>query len=333
MGLIHEGTTMIRTLAREKGTLSPHTSARPPRQKLVLSAVALVTAGLLAACGATSATPSDKAPVEPVAGASQNALGFDQALHDQLPEEIKAAGKIRIGIDPTFAPMEFTDEDNNIVGSDPELIEAMGEVLGVEIEYVTTKFAALIPSLNSGRFDVGMNMGDYLKREKEVDFLNFFLAKRAFLVTAAADDIETVTDLCGLTVAVLQGADAQDKLDEANTECADEGLEPIMAQAFPSNNEAVLALGNGRIDASFSDTPSAGYAALQSEGKFKTTGTGVYDKPPYFGMVLPKESPLMPALEGALNAVIDSGRYEEIFTKWGLEDGLIEEAVINGAKE
>lgn len=305
-------------------------------KRVLWPTIAIASVALLAACSGTpsgSSTPAPGDSENDTTETSADALPMDQALHDQLPEAIRTAGVIRVGIDPTFAPMEFTDANNVIVGSDPELIEAMGEVLGVEIEYVTTKFAAIIPSLKSDRFEIGMNMGDYLKREAEADFLNFFLAKRAFLINSSADDIETVTDLCGLAVGMLQGTDAQDKVDDANVLCADEGLDPITAQAYPTNNEAVLALGNGRIDASFSDTPSAGYAALQSDGKFKTTGTEVYDLPPYFGMLVNKESPLMGSLEGALNVVIDSGRYGEIFTKWGLEDGMIPEAVINGAKE
>ena len=308
----------------------PTATPRWSRNKMLMSTIAVASAALLAACSATS-TPSDAE--DGATETSHKALPLDQELHDQLPEDIRASGKIRVGIDPTYAPMEFTDENNKIIGSDPELIEAMGEVLGVEIEYVVTKFAAIIPSLNSDRFDIGMNMGDYLKREAEADFLDFFVAKRAFLVNASAEELNTVTDMCGLTIGMLQGTDSLDKVDEGNVLCAEEGLEPIVAQAYPSNNEVVLALGNGRVDASFSDTPSAGYAALQSNGKFKTTGTDMYGLPPYYGMLVKKQSPLLTPLEGALNAVIDSGRYAEIFTKWGLEDGLIPEAVINGAKE
>ncbi len=305
-------------------------------KRIVWPTVAMASVALLAACSGAPSEAGMPAPSDSGAGTTETSaetLPMNQALHDQLPEAIQKAGTIKVGIDPTYAPMEFTDDNNAIVGSDPELIEAMGQVLGVKIEYVVTKFAAIIPSLNSDRFDIGMNMGDYLKREAEADFLDFFLAKRAFLIPADAKDLNTVTDMCGLTIGMLQGTDSLDKVDEANILCAEKGLKPINAQAFPTNNEVVLALDNGRIDASFSDTPSAGYAALKSDGKFKTTGTDMYGLPPYYGMLVKKESPLLTPLEGALNAVIDSGHYEEIFTKWGLQDGLIPEAVINGAKE
>ncbi|MFL4473933.1 transporter substrate-binding domain-containing protein [Paeniglutamicibacter sp. MACA_103] len=303
-------------------------------RSLTLAIAVLASISGLAACTTASSTgtAAESSPSEQIAGDS-NALSMDPAINAQLPESIRSAGVLKVGIDPTYAPMEFTDEANNIIGSDPELIEAMGVVLGVKVEYLPTKFASLIPTLKSGRFDVGMNVGDYFHREKNADFIDFFVSKRAFLIDSSRPQFESITDVCGLTVGMLQGTDSQDKIDEANPKCTAAGKPSITANAYQTNNDAVLAMSTGRIDAIFADTPTTGWTAKQSNGKYVTSGTSLWATSPYYGMIVAKGSPLSQPLEAALNKVIDSGRYEEIFTKWGLEDGLIEKAVINGAKE
>ena len=72
-----------------------------------------------------------------------------------LPPEIAQSKKIRIAVNGTYPPMESLDlVTNKLVGFDIDLGEAIGKVLGVEIEWQDGSFAQLIPSLESGRADM-----------------------------------------------------------------------------------------------------------------------------------------------------------------------------------
>ena len=42
--------------------------------------------------------------------------------------------KIVVGLDDTFAPLGFRDEEGNLVGVDVELMEATGEIMGIPFE-------------------------------------------------------------------------------------------------------------------------------------------------------------------------------------------------------
>ena len=54
----------------------------------------------------------------------------------------------------------------------------------------------------------------------------------------------------------------------------------------------------------------------------------MFDAAPY-GFAVPKDSDLGPAVAAALQHLIDTGAYAEILDKWGVNDGLVEHAMIN----
>ena len=70
----------------------------------------------------------------------------------------------------------------------------------------------------------------------------------------------------------------------------------------------------------------------------KTSGGGDYfeivgdqvEAGPYGIAVAKDNTELRDALQAAVQAIIDSGEYEKIIKKWGVEDGAITEAKING---
>jgi polar amino acid transport system substrate-binding protein len=69
-------------------------------------------------------------------------------------DDIKSRGTMTVAIDPTFAPYEYTDASNNIVGFDPAVMAAVAKHLGVKIEYQRMAFSGIIPGLLAHSFDV-----------------------------------------------------------------------------------------------------------------------------------------------------------------------------------
>ena len=87
-------------------------------------------------------------------------------------DDALARDKLRVGTEPTFAPFEFMDtQTREFVGYDIDLIRAVADKAGYDIEVVNMGFDALIPALGMGVVDVvaaGVTITE--ERSKRVDF-------------------------------------------------------------------------------------------------------------------------------------------------------------------
>jgi len=76
------------------------------------------------------------------------------AAKNQTLDRIRAAGVLRIAIDPSFSPFEFVDGENKPAGFDVDMALEIAEALGVELQFVTTGYDALYDALTVGRADI-----------------------------------------------------------------------------------------------------------------------------------------------------------------------------------
>ncbi len=141
---------------------------------LAFSAVALSAAAT--GCSKTKAADTTVAAADTTAAAAAAPSGggakFDQALHDALPAAMKKAGVMTLATDPTDPPLEFYNEKNELVGAEVDLAAALGFVLGVKVNLVPSKFDAIIPGVEAGRFDGSVSgFADRKERQKLVDLL------------------------------------------------------------------------------------------------------------------------------------------------------------------
>lgn len=295
-----------------------------PTRRLALPAVFAVS--LLALAGCTgSADPADPTdPAETPAAAGE--------FFDLLPAGIQDAGGLRIGVSANFPPGNFEDVDGDLDGSEIQLGLALGPVLGVEIEHVTTNFAGLLTGLQASRFDVVLSgMSDTLEREEQVDFVNYLNTGSNFLVPAGnPNGIDTPEDLCGLVAAETIGTTYIDIVGGFSDDCVAAGNDPIEVQTYQSGPETVQAVSTGRADFSFASMMAHNYFASQSNGTLESVGETV--NPQLTGFVVPKgDEELVEALRAALQSMVDSGQMTELMSEWGLEDQILETIQVNGA--
>ena len=99
---------------------------------------------------------------------------------------------------------------------------------------------------------------------------------------------------------------------------------------FPTQSAANLALSSGRAVISMADSPVAAYQVKQSHGVFKLVGQ-TYGTAPY-GLALPKNTGLAPAVLAAVKALMSNGTYSKILAKWGVQSGALpaSQVKING---
>ena len=148
------------------------------RTRLPLT-VALATALLLTACGGGS---------DETGGGS--ASGSDDVL--------------RVATEGTYAPFSFHDpEDNELTGYDVEVAQAVGDELGMEVEFSETQFDAIFAGLEADRYDVIANqIGVNPEREEKYLFSTPYTYSNGVVITRADDDsVSSLADINGKTSA------------------------------------------------------------------------------------------------------------------------------------
>ncbi|GHI05046.1 atrA protein [Streptomyces cellostaticus] len=301
-----------------------------------VGAIAVVGALLLTGCGDQTKGKNNE---------SGSASSVNAPLADKLPKEIRDKGKILVGSDIAYAPVEFKDSSGTIVGLDPDLAAAMGKQLGVKLEFNNGTFDGLLTGLRSGRYDIAMSaMTDNKNRQEGVDpdtgnkvgegvdFVDYLTAGVS-IYTRKGDTkgITSWSDLCGKKIAVERGTVSEDLAKQEAKKCP--SGKKLAIEAFDDDQQSQTRLRSGGVDAASSDFPVAAYAVKTSGGgkDFEIVGDQV-EAAPYGIAVAKNDTQLRDALQAAMNAVIKSGEYQKILEKWGAQDGAVKESVVNGGK-
>lgn len=289
-------------------------------------ATAAATCSFATACGGST----DSGDAKPESSVSTQEK--DAKLNAALPADVRDAGVVKIGTEALYPPFESLADDNKtIVGLDPDLAKALGEVLGVKVEFTNTAFDGLLTALDGGRFDlVVAAVTDTKEREAEYDFVDYFMTGQSIVVKKGnPEEIEGVEDLCGRPVAVLRASTQEKLLEGFNTkECKDD---PIDVTALQTDKDALLQVQSGRADASFTQDAVGVYNAQTIGGgnQFEIANSEALLPTPV-GMVFTKEdTELRDAFRGALDVLIDNGTYAEILEKHDMSQGALEESAIN----
>ncbi|WP_345580073.1 ABC transporter substrate-binding protein [Streptomyces prasinosporus] len=305
----------------------------------------IAAVGAIAVAGALLLTGCGDQTQDNGSGSTDAASAAAAPLADKLPQAIRDKGVIKVGSDIAYAPVEFKDDSGKTVGIDPDLAAAMGKQLGVTFEFENGTFDTLLGGLRSDRYDIAMSAMTDTKDRQEgvdsetgkkvgegVDFVDYFTAGVS-IYTKKGDDqgIKTWSDLCGKKLVVQRGTVSHD-LAKAEAKKCPKG-ETITIEAFDNDQQAQTRLRAGGADAGSSDFPVAAYAVKTSGGgnDFQLVGEQV-DAAPYGIAVAKGDTELRDALRAALEAIIENGEYQKVLEKWGVTEGAVEEATINGGK-
>lgn len=294
------------------------------RSRLLVHVLAAGAASSLLLSGCASNSESGGQPTAPVTAS----VSKDNSLSALVPAKAKSAGKLVVGVNVPYSPNEFV-QGGKVVGFDVDLMDATAKVLGLGTDYRQAAFEKIIPSVQAATYDVGMSsFTDTKEREKAVDFVTYFNA--GILWAARKGKTVDPTNACGLTVAVQANTtEQQDQLPALSKACTVAGKKAIKVLSYTGQDSATNAVVLGRSDAMSADSPVTAYAIKQSGGKLIAAGK-ITEAAPY-GWPIKKGSPLVQAMQKALQTLIDNGTYGQICAKWGLKTGEVKTAAINGA--
>ena len=167
------------------------------------SAAALAALTLTAALAGCGSSASSAAASTDAASTTDTAASTAETSGENELDKIKAAGKLVIGVEGTYPPFTYHDDNGELTGLDVELGKALAEKLGVEVEFQEAAWDSLLIGIDTGRFDTVINSVSITdERAEKYDFSDpYYYEARRVVVRADDDSINGPEDLNGKKIA------------------------------------------------------------------------------------------------------------------------------------
>jgi polar amino acid transport system substrate-binding protein len=225
-------------------------------------------------------------------------------------EEIKASGKVILATEGAFPPFNMF-EGGKVTGFEVELGEALAKKMGVEFEWKTLAFDALLAGLQQDRWDMVIaSFGVTPERSKAVTFTAPHYCTGGAIVSKGGK-LKTVADLQGKVVAVQTGTTYLEAVRKLK------GLKSV--KNFPKDTDARAALVAGRVDAWVTDKFVAKDAIKEAPAEGLVIGDFVFQEQ-VATAVKKDNATLVAKVNEALAALMADGTYEAISRKYLGED-------------
>lgn len=210
-----------------------------------------------------------------------------------------------------YSPFEFTDENGELIGIDIEILEAIAEDQGFEIEYKIMPFSSGLQALESKQAD-GMidGMGITDERKQSFDFSDPYFEAGSMFAVDAKSDIQKLEDLKGKQVATKigsQGADIAERLKDQY------GYKVTKFEDSVNMYQDVI---SGNSHAVIEDYPVMAYAVNTGTIDLRLIGEEIEKMPFGFAVSKGENKELLEMFNAGLKSIKDSGKYDEILDRY-----------------
>lgn len=269
----------------------------------LIAVMALVPA-MLAGCGSSNGTSDETTTAaDTEAAAVTEAAGEDNSL-----QKVLDSGEFILGLDATFKPMGYTDENDEIVGFDIDCAEEVCSRLGVKLVKQPIDWDTKEQDLDSGKIDCIWNgMSINASRQEVMNLSEPYMKNEMVFVVTADSTIASQADLDGKTVAVQSGSTAQEILEGA-------GLN-ITENALATNVECLQQLELNLVDAVFMDSVVANYEIKESGKNYVLLSDGLEEEEYAIGF-RKNDQALRDKVQQTLSEMKTDGKLGEISEKW-----------------
>ena len=161
------------------------------------------------------------------------------AADDEL-SQIQESGKLKVGVEGTYPPYTYHDDDGELTGFDVEVAKAIAGKLGVEADVTESDWDSLLAGIDSGRLDTVINAVSITpEREEKYDFAGpYFYITQQIVVAKDNEDIVDMASLDGKKVANTATTAYLDILEDAGASLVQ----------ISTAEEAVSLIESGRAD-------------------------------------------------------------------------------------
>jgi polar amino acid transport system substrate-binding protein len=219
------------------------------------------------------------------------------------------AGTVVVATDATWPPFEYVDEETReIVGFDVDLMEAIADEAGLDVEIVNVNWDSLLAGVAQGEYDAAISVITITEERREQMLFSdpYYNAGQVVVVRAGETEITSQGDLAGHTAGAQIGTTGAMAIEE---------VEGAALQTYDTVDLAFLDLLNGQIDAVVVDNPLAvGYVA-QYAGELEIATEPFTDE--WYGIaVRPGAEELLEQINAGLAEVLDAGTIAALESEW-----------------
>lgn len=240
---------------------------------------------------------------------NQSSGSGDSKSNDSSGYTLINEGKLTVAASLDFPPFENL-EGGKAVGFSIDLMDLLAEEMGLEAEYLpSVKFDTIVPMIASGgKADVGVSsitIND--ERLEQIDFTDSYEDVNQGIVAMKSSNFKSAKDLAGKKVGAQSGT--------TGLEWAEENIPGVEIVPFDEMTAVFAALQSGQIDGVAADLPVVSYYvknSYQDAQVIEEVPTGEQ-----YGIAVSKDNPeLTEALNTALKAIKQNGKYAELEAKW-----------------
>ncbi len=173
---------------------------------------------------------------------------------DRTWEIMQSRATWRVAVDPSFPPFEQLNEQNQVVGYDVDLAEAMAQSWGMKLEIVPTSFDSLIDALLAGHVDSVLSALPYDPRlTQDVSYSTAYFESGIMLVVRNNSPIQKIEELGDNSIIAVELGSAGDVI----TRRWQREKAATTVKRFETPEDAIAALQNdSTIDALLIDNVS-----------------------------------------------------------------------------
>ncbi|TKB25052.1 transporter substrate-binding domain-containing protein [Desulfopila sp. IMCC35006] len=236
--------------------------------------------------------------------------------------EIQKRGTLRVGMEPGYMPFELTNQKGEIIGFDVDMATRMAKAMKVKLELVSTAWDGIIPALLTKKFDVIMS-GMTLTQERNLT-VNFatpyiLIGQSVLLKKDLADKVKSYKDLNDPKYTIAS------KLGTTGEQATKRMIPNAKYISYETEQEGVMELSNGKIDAFIYDLPFNTIAMGQKgAGKFVHLDEP-FTKEPLAWAIRRGDPDFLNWLDNFMSQIKYDGVYDKIYAKWFHDDAWLKE--------
>ncbi|MDF2801318.1 MAG: periplasmic component of amino acid ABC-type transporter/signal transduction system [Anaerocolumna sp.] len=242
-----------------------------------------------------------------VAQDTSTSQGADTSL-----EDIKAKGKLVLGLDDSFPPMGFQDENQEIVGFDIDVAKEVSKRMGVELVLQPISWDAKEVELSTKNIDCIWNGMTYNEERAKAMTLSIpYMENTQVSVVLTDSSVNTLEDLAGKTVVIQNGSTASDAMD--SNEDFKNSLKELVK--VDNNVQALLDLKTSGSDSVVMDEVVARYYTEKEAGTYRVLDQSLADEEYVIGFRKGEVS-LCTEVEKYLKEMKEDGTLASISQTW-----------------
>lgn len=269
----------------------------------------LITSLLVVWCGLSNSawTAPVRQPSLTVSKSTTTPLSSTQSIIQRIRER----DKVIVAVHYDFEPFGALDETGQLMGFEVDLVQAMADEWGVEVEFVPVASVTAVPKLVAGEVDlVAAALVHTKEGEEQIEFSQTYFSDGQTLLVSAESGIGGIEQLDGATVAAVRGSIFMERIEDY----AQANGVTVKVLPFLEYSTALAALKAGQVDALTANRAALSHFA-RDDAKLLVVGKPLTQDP--YALGLPSgDTDFMNLVNFTLQELKEAGMYDEIYEKW-----------------